>query len=334
MNSSNVSKLLLPAMLVAPGILFFAGCSSDDDPAVPAVVAPATGQGIWEGTMVSNQATSTDTYDLALVFYTPPSGTANDALVMGVITDPDTDQGVSIFDGNYASDGVDPADACDDATQDIVAGTAGNELRDFDFIDGSAGGPLQRGKFCLALDGNTLTGTVAYEEGGSFNVELQYTLADNVIDSNLDSLANKTWTDNEFGWSADTTDSTRLIQPGTATNPGMSAVVNSVDQTFTATALDGASTCTGTGKISDVAGNNIFLLGPIPILPQGVDSIIVENCSPAVDTLDVDGSYNGLGVLVKDDDGSDMFVTILTSYGAVNLPNPVTPARALYNVFR
>jgi hypothetical protein len=310
---------------------------------------------------------------MTLVMFMPPGSGEGGAI--GVVYDPDTGEGVRLLDGGYVKgeDSISLQDACPDPDyQDLVVGTGGFPVREFSFITHSAGGESKTAKYCFALQGNVLTGTVSIDDLGAFTARLVYS-ADNLIDSNLETIGEKNWVDSEYGWSRDTSDLPVTAIPGapdpaygTALIPGMKTAIRSIDGaiTFQAKNIDSPdpSSCGSyvdkssgelqPGIVTDIADHNLFILGPFPERASLSESIILvdRGCDPDVDDKSVGHTYNGMGFITRDADGQEKFVTVITSFGEYDWPplysiDPVTgeetgdppvvlsPSKALYNVF-
>jgi hypothetical protein len=359
----NSTRKYVCALAIATATLFVAGCSDDDAAIIypPGLDSDSPATGIWQGTLTDISPNDPQDYDMVLVMYMPPGSGEGGA--MGIVYDPDTGEGVRLLDGGYVKgeDSRSLQDACADPDyQDLVVGTGSYPVREFNFITHSAGGESKTAKYCFALQGNVLTGTVNIDDLGAFAARLVYS-SDNAINSDLDSLGDKTWVDHKYAWSRDTSN---LPNPtvvgnvtayGTALIPGMNTVITPINQTITFEANDtDFSICSSgisskikdsPGWITDVADHNLFILGPFPEQSALSESVLlIEGCDPDVDGNPVDHIYNGMGFITRDADGQERLVTLITSFGEYDWPPlvtidptdppvPLSPSKALYNVF-
>ena len=339
-RKSIFSSLLIAAAAAA---LIVASCSEDDDGGgvvvnPPGLDSDSPATGIWTGSLTSVSPNFPQDYDMTLVMFMPPGSGEGGA--MAIVYDPETGEGVRLLDGGYVKgeDSRSLQDACaDPAYQDLVIGTGSYPVREFSFITHSAGGESKTAKYCLALNGNILTGTVNIDDLGAFTARLVYS-ADNLIDSNLASIGDKTWVDNEYYWSRDTSNLSQTVVGGdvvygTALIPGMRTTIRSVDGGITFEAKDTDTSSCGSyidkssgelqpGIVTDVADHNIFIIGPFPERASlSETNILVDRgCDPDVDDENVGHLYNGMGFITKDAEGQDRFVTLITSFGEYNWP--------------
>jgi hypothetical protein len=198
-------------------------------------------------------------------------------------------------------------------------GTQGSFLQEFSYETGSAAGPLQRGAGCVYRNGNKLTGELAFEEQGKYQVDLTYSTensrATSVSDfgstgvgkAGIDTIEYHMWDNDNIG----TEMSYSVLNVATSTGTAELAVV---EESATAD-------CNGTIKATEVANHNLFTLETIGTLSDGCNVLL----NPVVN-LD----YDGLGAIVDfDGDGTLEFVHLMrsTSGGAG------FTAQALYNQF-
>ena len=339
----NIRKPVLSSLLIAAATaLIVASCSEDDGGVVvnpPGLDSDSPATGIWTGTLTSVSPNNPQDFDMTLVMFMPPGSGEGGAI--GVVYDPDTGDGVRLLDGGYVKgeDSISLQDACPDPDyQDLVVGTGGYPVREFNFITHSAGGESKTAKYCFALQGNVLTGTVNIDDLGAFTARLVYSV-DNLIDSNLETVGDKTWVDSKYYWSRDTSN---LPNPtvvgnveayGTALIPGMKTAIRPIDGAITFEAKDTDTSSCGSyadkssgelqpGIVTDVAGHNLFIIGPFPERASLSDSVILvdRGCDPDVDDNLVGHTYNGMGFITRDADGQEKFVTVITSFGLYNWP--------------
>ncbi len=309
MNFSRSPIFELRIMIIV-SIVLIAGCSSDDNvvnnlnpaPIIPVVTAPADLSGIWEGTISQD----TNSYDIALVFYYPPR--AIEGRVMGIALRQGTEQPFVLIDAGYQ-----------DVTNDNLGydylvgkdGSHGTFMKVFEFDNNLVG--VDRGSISLDLSGNTLTGTTTLDILGKFDTVLEYSLQ-NARDTTLADLIGS-WSDSVYGWDD--------------AAAGTSLTVNA-DGTVSALAT-GASSCTGSGLVVDIANYNIYLFDGAASnagIALSTCGTRVFNAGTPLQTLeDVNGDYDGMGVVVEDDSGNDILVVILSSTLSK------TPSMATYNEF-
>jgi hypothetical protein len=339
----NIRKPVLSSLLIAAAttVLFVASCSEDDDTVVvnpPSIDSDSPATGIWTGTITSVSPNNPQDYDMTLVMFMPPGSGEGGA--MAIVYDPDTGEGVRLLDGGFVlgEDSKSVQDACPDpAYQDLVVGTGGYPIREFNFITHSAGGESKTAKYCFALNGNTLTGTVNIDDLGAFTAELVYS-TDNSINSDHETIGEKVWVDSKYYWSRDTSNLPLTVVGtkqafGTALIPGMKTTIRSIDGAITFEAKDTDTSSCGSyvdknsgerqpAIITDVVDHNIFIIGPFPERNALSDSVILvdRSCDPDVDDNLVGHTYNGMGFITRDADGQEIFVTVITSFGLYNWP--------------
>lgn len=304
----NLFRSAFPTFIILfiAGFTFIAGCSSEDNvgdninpaPVIPTVTAPADLSGIWEGTITQD----TTSYDVALVFHYPAG--ALEGRVMGIALRQGTEQPYVLIDAGYqevsnAAWGYDYLVGKD--------GSQGTFMKVFEFDKNLVG--VDRGSITLTLSGNTLTGTTTLDILGKFDTILEYSLQ-NARNSTLSDITG-TWSDAIYGWDD--------------AAAGALLTVNA-DSTVSAVAT-GASICTGSGLVEDIADYNIFLF-------DGAASnagVTLTNCGTRLSNIGinepVDGEYDGMGVVVEDDAGNDNLVIMLSSTLSK------TPSMAIYNAF-
>ncbi|UCB55452.1 MAG: hypothetical protein JSW45_02680 [Thiotrichales bacterium] len=319
MTSSRILSQYFAFLSIAL-IILVGGCSSDDsttpivsdptdpadptDPSPPTVTAPANLAGIWEGTFKKDL----DTFDVAMVFHIP-SG-AVEGRVIGVAINRITQEPYILIDSGYQ-----------DVTNDnwpfqyIVGrlGSQGTSLKYYEFANNLVGN--QAGTIQLDLNGNTLTGTATLNILGEFIVELTYS-EQNLKNATLAELEG-VWTDANNGWDDGATGTTLTL---------------AADGTVSAQAI-GTSNCAGNGPSTDVTDFNIYLFGN----PDQANKTIItlSGCGTRDYNLGsgaVDGFYDGMAVILEDNNGTDTLVLLMSETGATGLP-AAPPSMATYNVF-
>jgi hypothetical protein len=312
-------------MVCVASAVFIAACSSEDNtvadpgsdptdttdptepPPDPTVTAPANLAGIWEGTLTSD----TQTLDIAMAFYMPDGAT--EGRVMGIAVD-QTRQPYIMFDSGYQ----DVSSFSWDYEYVIGRfGAQGTSLKSYLFEDNLVSN--LSGGFELSLNGNTLTGAANFDALGEYAVEINYSLQ-NLNDASLADLTG-TWQDAnaDNGWDSTSTLTTLVI-----------AADGTLD---TGTGTDSGCVATATDPILDVADFSIFLFGNPD--SDSKSYITLSNCgtrivnpgTPNETTAPVDGAYDGMGVIVEDDSGSNALVMMLSS------TLEKKPSMAVYNEF-
>lgn len=274
---------------------------SPDEPVLPTVTAPVSLSGIWEGTMT--QAASI--YDVTM-FFNMPEG-VSEGRVMAVLTNQDTGLLHFLIDAGYQ----DVSD--ENLGYDYLVGHDGSQgsfMKYFSFDKNLVG--AKRGSITFDLSGNTLTGTATLEDLSDFDIVLNYSLQ-NARETTMADLAG-TWSDTSNGWDDAATGVTLTVDPN--------------DDTIYALAT-GGSTCEGSGVATDILTYNIYTFDGATINT----GVILSNCgtrvtnegTPQEETDDVDGNYDGMGILIEDDTGNITLNLILSSTLLK------TPTMATYN---
>jgi len=303
-----------------------------DDPIPADDPVPTVGiTGIWEGTLARRDVVGTDpeTYDFAMLFYMPDGETRGQSNGAAFRTFPNDDVSAHfLLTGGYQEVDFDTTNDFGDLIcggEGWAVGRLGANatfLREYSYETGGQAGPDQRGAMCLNLAENKLTGELRTEHYGEFLVDLTYSL-ENLRDSGVADLASA-GSDAELynRWSNDNTGTSMsysLVTPA----------ADSLDIAVVEDSLAGTDAeCGSPVRITDISGHNLYIVETQDPHVTGCNYIVQDGYS------NVDRSYAGLGTLI-DKDGTDVFVQLMSSYGAI-VQDPAElsiDAQVLFNEF-
>ena len=358
MNINKLSKLFLPALVVASSTLFITGCDlfdGDDDPVfITPPPVPIDGiTGIWKGSFTWETTGQQKEYDVTMMFHLPDGEPEGEAIGLALGDGPDDiNLPHFLFEGGYEYSDVpietDPLKdnetvACEGGVWAVGRfGQQGTFVQEFSYVTGSAAGPDQRGAGCLYLEdadgdgyANELTGSISFEEAGKFDVALTYS-EDNVRDVSINDLGS-------VGSDQGTTDVKYHLWSNDNSGNFMSYIatyINVGDYSLTYLFVQEdhpVVNCGGQIVASKIEGQNLFALrlpddAPVvgcTVVAAGIGETWTQDGKTHT-AYDVDLPYYGLGALFDlDGDGNLEFVHMMGSRGS----GAGSTSQVLYNQF-
>lgn len=330
MNPEKFSKLALFALIVAPLLIYFAGCSSDDGTATDPSGNPVPTDGItgvWQGKLTRPDTTGMmpEEYDFGMMFYMPDGATRGTSVGYAFRIDPPAyPEAPDVLEPHFLiKSGYEEVTGVTNQDGDLVCdgwgvgrfGLNATFLREFSYETGSQAGPDQRGAMCLQLDGNKLTGEFKTEAFGTFLVDLTYSNENTRAISVTDLVSGGVDAEKYNLWSNDNTGSTMTynqVYPISGNILGVRVIETST-----------GGACWSDVRFVQQPGYNLFTVETM--FPHVLGCNYTDPVGNP-DYYSVNLRYEGLGTVV-DVNGTMAFLHIMGSLDNID------SAQALYNVF-